>query len=73
MQDDLNADAIDLETVVYGPGIGMLKADSAVAKRVADAKQACRWWRARTRCATRSRRAAMLPGVVMSMPAWSRS
>ena len=28
MQDDLNADAIDLEIVVYGPGIDMLKADS---------------------------------------------
>ena len=40
MQDDLNADAIDLEIVVYGPGIGMLKADSAVAKRVADALKA---------------------------------
>ena len=40
MQDDLNADAIDLEIVVYGPGIGMLKADSPVAKRVADALKA---------------------------------
>ena len=40
MQDDLNADAIDLEVVVYGPGIGMLKADSPVAKRVADALKA---------------------------------
>ena len=39
-QDDLNADAIDLEIVVYGPGIGMLKADSPVAKRVADALKA---------------------------------
>ena len=40
MQDDLNAEAIDLEIVVYGPGIGMLKADSPVAKRVADALKA---------------------------------
>jgi uncharacterized protein len=40
MQDDLNADAIDLEIVAYGPGIGMLKADSPVAKRVADALKA---------------------------------
>jgi intracellular sulfur oxidation DsrE/DsrF family protein len=40
MQDDLNADAIDLEIVVYGPGIGMLKADSPVAKRIADALKA---------------------------------
>jgi intracellular sulfur oxidation DsrE/DsrF family protein len=40
MQDDLNADAIDLEIVVYGPGIGMLKADSPVAKRVGDALKA---------------------------------
>ena len=40
MQDDLNAEAIDLEVVVYGPGIGMLKGDSPVAKRVADALKA---------------------------------
>jgi hypothetical protein len=37
VQDDLGADAVDLEIVVYGPGIGMLKSDSPVAKRVADA------------------------------------
>ena len=36
-QDDLNADAIDLEIVVYGPGIGMLKAGSPVAPRIASA------------------------------------
>jgi len=36
--DDLGgADAAELEIVVYGPGIGMLKSDSPVAKRVADA------------------------------------
>jgi len=38
VQDDLGgSDAVDLEIVVYGPGIGMLKADSPVAKRIADA------------------------------------
>jgi uncharacterized protein len=30
-------DAVELEIVAYGPGIGMLKADSPVGKRVADA------------------------------------
>jgi uncharacterized protein len=35
--DDLGQEAVDLEIVVYGPGIGMLKSDSAVGKRVADA------------------------------------
>lgn len=34
LQDDLGADKVDLEIVVYGPGIGMLKADSAVAARI---------------------------------------
>jgi hypothetical protein len=37
VQDDLGADAVELEIVVYGPGIGMLKSDSPVAKRVAQA------------------------------------
>ena len=37
VQDDLGDDAVDLEIVVYGPGIGMLKGDSPVAKRIADA------------------------------------
>jgi len=37
VQDDLGSDAVDLEIVVYGPGIGMLKGDSPVAKRIADA------------------------------------
>ena len=35
--DELGQDAVELEIVVYGPGIGMLKRDSAVGKRVADA------------------------------------
>ncbi len=37
VQDDLGSDAVELEIVVYGPGIGMLKGDSAVGKRVAEA------------------------------------
>jgi intracellular sulfur oxidation DsrE/DsrF family protein len=37
VQDDLGAEATELEIVVYGPGIGMLKSDSPLAKRVADA------------------------------------
>jgi uncharacterized protein len=37
VQDDLGEDAVELEIVVYGPGIGMLKGDSPVGKRVADA------------------------------------
>lgn len=37
VQDDLGSDNVDLEIVVYGPGIGMLKGDSPVAKRIADA------------------------------------
>src|SRR5262245_7835347 len=38
VHDDLGGpEAAELEIVVYGPGIGMLKADSPVAKRLADA------------------------------------
>jgi len=37
VQEDLGKDAVDLEIVAYGPGIGMLKADSAVGKRISDA------------------------------------
>ena len=37
LQDDLGADNVELEIVVYGPGIGMLKSDSPVASRIADA------------------------------------
>lgn len=40
VQDDLGAEATELEIVVYGPGIGMLKADSPVAARVATALKA---------------------------------
>ena len=35
--DELGINAVQLEIVAYGPGIGMLKADSPVAQRVADA------------------------------------
>ena len=37
VQVDLVDDEVELELVAYGPGIGMLKADSAVAKGVAEA------------------------------------
>jgi uncharacterized protein len=37
VQDDLGGDAVELEIVAYGPGLGMLKADSPVGKRVAEA------------------------------------
>lgn len=40
IQDDLGAEASELEIVVYGPGIGMLKADSPVAPRIAAALKA---------------------------------
>jgi len=34
---DLGAETVDMEIVVYGPGIGMLKAGSPVAPRIANA------------------------------------
>ena len=37
VQADLGADKVTAEVVVYGPGIGMLKAESPVASRIADA------------------------------------
>ncbi|MBI4755589.1 MAG: DsrE family protein [Betaproteobacteria bacterium] len=40
IQKDLGADKVDVEIVAYGPGIGMLKADSLVANRVEDATAA---------------------------------
>jgi len=36
-QEALGSDKVDLEIVAFGPGIGMLKADSPVAGRIADA------------------------------------
>jgi intracellular sulfur oxidation DsrE/DsrF family protein len=38
-QQDYGADKIEIEIVTYGPGIGMLKSDSVVAKRIEEAKQ----------------------------------
>lgn len=37
VQTDLGASNVDIEIVAYGPGIGMLKADSVVANRVGEA------------------------------------
>ena len=37
LQADLGAGNVDIEIVAYGPGIGMLKADSAVGGRVGEA------------------------------------
>ena len=37
LQADLGAGNVDIEIVAYGPGIGMLKADSAVGVRVGEA------------------------------------
>ncbi len=37
LQTDLGAANVDIEIVTYGPGIGMLKADSAVRTRVGEA------------------------------------
>ena len=40
LQDDVGAANVDIEIVVYGPGIGMLKMESPTASRVADAMKA---------------------------------
>ena len=40
LQADLGAENVDIEIVAYGPGIGMLKIDSPVANRVAEASAA---------------------------------
>lgn len=40
LQDDVGAANIDMEIVAYGPGINMLKLESSVASRVADAMKA---------------------------------
>jgi intracellular sulfur oxidation DsrE/DsrF family protein len=37
LQQDLGADNVTVEVVAYGPGIGMLKMDSAVASRISEA------------------------------------
>lgn len=40
VQQDVGAANVDVEIVAYGPGIGMLKADSAVAARITEATTA---------------------------------
>jgi len=40
LQQAYGADKIDIEIVTYGPGVNMLKLDSAVANRIDEAKQA---------------------------------
>jgi intracellular sulfur oxidation DsrE/DsrF family protein len=40
LQADLGAANVQIEIVAYGPGIGMLKIDSPVANRIAEAKDA---------------------------------
>jgi intracellular sulfur oxidation DsrE/DsrF family protein len=40
LQDDVGAANVDIEIVVYGPGIGMLKLESPTGSRVADAIKA---------------------------------
>ena len=40
LQTDLGAKNVDIEIVAYGPGIGMLKADSVVGNRVGEALSA---------------------------------
>src|SRR4029079_6186192 len=37
LQSDLGASSVEIEIVAYGPGIGMLKAESVVGTRVAEA------------------------------------
>ena len=39
LQSDLGAANVDIEIVAYGPGIGMLKADSVVGNRVDEAQK----------------------------------
>ena len=40
LQTDLGAKNVDIEIVAYGPGIGMLKADSVVGNRIGEALSA---------------------------------
>lgn len=40
LQDDVGAANVDIEMVVYGPGINMLKLESPIGSRVADAMKA---------------------------------
>ena len=65
VQTGLGADTVDLEIVVYGPGIGMLKRDSTVADRIASAMKsgikvvACE----NTMAAQKLTQADMLPNI----------
>lgn len=65
VQTDLGAEATEVEVVVYGPGIGMLKTGSPVAKRIAGALKdgvkvvACE----NTLTAQKLTRADMLPNI----------
>jgi hypothetical protein len=65
VQKDVGADKVDIELVVYGPGLGMLKDDSVVANRVQEALAAgvrvlaCR----NTMQAQHVTEANMLPGI----------
>jgi intracellular sulfur oxidation DsrE/DsrF family protein len=62
---DLGADTVEMEIVVYGPGIGMLKAGSPMGERVANAVKsgiqvvACE----NTMAAQKLTKADMLPGI----------
>ena len=40
LQEDVGAANVEVEMVAYGPGIGMLKMESSVASRIADATKA---------------------------------
>lgn len=40
VQQAYGADKVDIEIVTYGPGIGMLKLDSAIANRIDESKKA---------------------------------
>jgi uncharacterized protein len=65
VQNDLGAETVDLEIVVYGPGIGMLKSHSVVGERVASAMKsglrvvACE----NTMAAQKLTKADMLPNI----------
>ena len=65
VQSSLGAQNVDLEIVAYGPGIGMLKMDSTVGSRIAEATKsgirvvACE----NTMHAQKLTKADMLPGI----------
>ena len=73
VQQDLGKEKVTIEVVAYGPGIGMLKMDSVVGNRVADARRsgvtvvACE----NTMTNQKLSRQDMLPDILTSKPAWS--